>query len=179
MTDFSISVSLGLMRKTAPFILFRMAVYFGIAAAVAYVIATGAGAGIGWGVGAFGDDDFQASSTVWGGGIGFAAVAGVLYFLREYTLYLVKAGHIAVMIEALDGRELPGGRGQIEHAQAVVRERFAQSSVLFGIDQLVKGVLRAVVGLIGGLASILPIPGLDLIYGHRAFIPEDRGRAAG
>jgi uncharacterized membrane protein YagU involved in acid resistance len=47
MWDFSISRSLGLMGKTLPFIIFRMAVYFGVA--VAYVLATGAGAGVGWG----------------------------------------------------------------------------------------------------------------------------------
>ena len=163
MTNFSISRALGLMRKTAPFIAFRVLVYFGIAAA--YVIATGTGAGIGWGVGAFGDAEFQASSTIWGGGIGFAVTAGILYFVREYTLYLVKAGHIAVMVEALDGRDLPQGKGQIAYAQGIVKERFGEASVLFGIDQLVKGVLRAVVGLIGGIASLLPIPGLDRIMG--------------
>ncbi|UXX84730.1 hypothetical protein [Roseovarius pelagicus] len=159
MTDFSFSTSISLMRRTAAFVLFRMAVYFGIA--VAYVLATGAGAGIGWGVGAFGDAEFRAGATFWGGGIGFAATAAVLYFLREYILYTVKAGHIAVMVELLDNQTLPQGRGQIAHAQNVVKERFAQSSTLFGLDQLIKGVLRTITGLIQGLASILPIPGTD------------------
>ena len=163
MTDFSFGVSMRLMRKTAPFIVFRMVVYFGIA--VAYVLVTGTGAGIGWGVGAFGDEDFRASTTLWGGGLGFALTAGVIYFLREYILYMVKAGHIAVMVELLDGRELPDGKGQIAYAQAMVKERFGQSSVLFGIDQLVKGVVRAITGLIQGIASFLPIPGLDKIMG--------------
>nr|WP_309501271.1 hypothetical protein [uncultured Roseovarius sp.] len=157
MTDFSFATSLSLMRRTAPFVIFRMAVYFGIA--VAYVLATGTGAGIGWGVGAFGDADFRASTTFWGGGIGFASVAAVLYFLREYILYMVKAGHIAVMVELLDNQTLPDGRGQIAHAQNVVKERFAQSSTLFALDQLIKGVLRMITGLLQGLASFLPIPG--------------------
>ncbi len=169
MADFSFGVSMRLMRKTLPFIAFRMAVYFGIAAA--YVIITGTGAGIGWGVGAMGDDDFQASATLWGGGLGFALTAGVIYFLREYILYMVKAGHIAVMVELLEGRDLPEGKGQIAYAQAMVKERFGQSSVLFGIDQLVKGVVRAVTGLIHGIASFLPIPGLRQIMGVvRAFL---------
>lgn len=169
MADFSLGVSMRLMRKTLPFILFRMAVYFGIAAA--YVIVTGTGAGIGWGVGAFGDDDFRASATLWGGGLGFAMTAGVIYFLREYILYMVKAGHIAVMVELLEGRELPDGKGQIAYAQKMVKERFGQSSVLFGIDQLVKGVVRAITGLIQGIASFLPIPGLDkLMSVVRAFL---------
>lgn len=157
--NFSVSKALGLMAKTAPFVIFRAIVYFAIA--VAYVLATGTGAGIGWGIGHLGSDDFLASSTFWGGAIGFGVMGGVIYFLREYILYIVKAGHIAVMVELLEGRELPGGRAQIDHAQRVVRERFGEASVLFGIDQLAKGVIRAVTGLLEGLASLLPIPYLD------------------
>jgi hypothetical protein len=151
-----------------PFILLRVAVYFGIAAA--YVIATGTGAGIGWGVGAFGDEGFRAGSIFWGGAIGFGVTAGVLYFLREYILYIVKAGHIAVLVELLDGRPMPEGRSQVSYATGVVKQRFGEASVLFAIDQLVKGVLRAITGLIQGIAAFLPIPGLQQLSGIlRAF----------
>lgn len=163
MTDFSISGAFGLMARTAPFILFRMAVYFGIA--IAYVIVTGTGAGIGWGIGGFGDEDFRAGATFWGGAAGFGLTAGVIYLLREYILYTVKAGHIAVLVEMIDGKPLPEGRGQIAYATAVVKERFVETNVLFGIDQLVKGVLRAITGLVKGVASFLPIPGLQQIMG--------------
>ena len=163
MWDFSIGTALGIMRKTAPYIVFRMIVYFGIA--LAYVLATGTGAGIGYGIGGFGDDDFRASSTLWGGGIGLVSVGVLVYFLREYLLYVVKAGHIAVMVEILDGRALPGGQSQIEYGKKIIVERFAQSSVLFGLDQLVKGVINAITGLVQGLFGILPIPGLDKVMG--------------
>ena len=53
------------MMQTLPFILLRMAVYFG--AALAYVLVTGTGAGIGWGIGALGDEGFRASATFFGG----------------------------------------------------------------------------------------------------------------
>ena len=46
MWDFNAGQALGLMRRTAPFVVFRMVVYFGIA--VAFVLMTGTGAGIGW-----------------------------------------------------------------------------------------------------------------------------------
>ena len=157
--NFSISKAIGMMGKTAPFIVFRVLVYFGIA--VAYVLATGTGAGLGYGIGFMGDEDFRASTTMWGGLLGFGVVGGVIYFLREYLLYMVKAGHIAVMVELLEGRDLPMGRAQIDHAQRVVRDKFGEASVLFGIDQLVKGVVRSITGLIQGLASLLPIPGLN------------------
>ena len=163
MFSFSIGLALRLMAQTAPFVIFRMAVYFLIA--VAYVLVTGVGAGIGFGVGSVGGGDFQATSTFWGGAIGFALTAGVIYLLREYTLYIVKAGHIAVMVEALDGRALPNGQNQISYARTIVTDNFGQASVLFGIDQLVKGVLNAVTGLVQGLMSILPIPGLSNVMG--------------
>ncbi|SHF48579.1 hypothetical protein [Devosia limi] len=169
MWDFSISRSLGLMGKTMPFVLLRVAVYFSIAAA--YVIVTGTGAGIGWGIGAFGDEGFRAGSIFWGGAIGFGVTAGVLYFLREYILYIVKAGHIAVLVDLLDGRQTPEGKSQVSHATSVVRQRFGEASVLFAVDQLVKGVLRAVSGLIQGIAAFLPIPGLQQMTGIlRAFL---------
>ena len=157
MGHFSTGRALGIMRRTAPFLFFRMAIYFGIAAA--WVLATGTGAGIGWGVTAFGDPDTQLTGATWGGLVGFGLAGGALYLAREYLLYVVKAGHIAVMVADLTDRPLPEGQGQIAHARAVVTERFGTASALFAVDQLVKGVIQAVTGLIQGLLSILPIPG--------------------
>lgn len=169
MWDFSVGRALGLMVKTLPFVLLRMAVYFG--AALAYVLVTGAGAGIGWGIGGFGDGNFQASTTMWGGIIGFGLVAAVMYFAREYILYIVKAGHIAVLIKLLDGEKMPEGGSQIAYARNEVTKRFAQASALFGIDQLVKGVLRAITSLVRGIVSILPIPGAQqLVSVLQAFL---------
>lgn len=169
MWDFSIGRALGLMGQTLPFIVFRIIVYFGIA--VAFVLVTGVGAGVGWGIGAFGDLDFRAGTTTWGGIIGFGLTAGTIFFLREYILYLVKAGHIAVLVELMDGRGVPQGQSQITYATGIVRERFVETSVLFGVDQLIKGVLGAILGLLQGIASLLPIPGLQNIIGiFRAFL---------
>jgi len=169
MWDFSFRRSIGMMIQTMPFVLLRIAVYFGVA--LAYLLITGTGAGIGWGIGALGDAGFRASSTFFGGLTGFGIVAIVMYWLREYILYMVKAGHIAVMVELIDNRPMPEGRSQIGHAQAMVRERFAQASVLFAVDQLIKGVLRAITGLIRGVFTVLPIPGVrQLVTILRAFL---------
>jgi hypothetical protein len=163
MWDFSMSQALGLMRRTAPFLIFRVVVYFSIA--VAFVLATGTGAGIGWGVGAFGDEEFRTASIFYGGLAGFGLTAGILIFLRDYLLYIVKAGHIAVMVEIMQGGEVPGGQGQIAYAKDVVQARFGQASALFALDKLIKGVVGVVTGLIEGIMSILPIPGLDQMMG--------------
>ena len=169
MWDFSLSRAFGLMLRTWPFLLFRAVVYFGIAAAL--VVVTGTGAGVGYGVGMFGDAEFQAGSTFWGGAVGFGLTAGVVFFLRDYLLYMVKAGHIAVLVELLDNRPIPGGQGQIAYARTIVADRFGQASALFALDQLVKGVINVITGLTEGLLSILPIPGLDRLMGAvRAYL---------
>jgi hypothetical protein len=160
MWDFSVGTSLSMMARTWPFILLRMAVYFGIT--LAYILATGSGAGVGYGVGHISSDpDGPASFAVWGGIVGFGLVSIAVYWIREYILYIVKAGHIAVMVHLIDGREVPGGQSQINYARGVVTQRFAEANVLFVVDQLVKGAIRAITGLIGGIAAFLPIPGLD------------------
>lgn len=163
MWDFSITKSIGMMVRTAPFVVFRIIVYFAITAAL--ILITGTGAGVGYGVGLIGDEEFQISSTFWGGTLGFGLTAGVVLFFRDYLLYLVKAGHVAVMVEYLDGKELPGGKGQITYAQEIVANRFGQASALFALDQLIKGVINVVTGLLEGLMAILPIPGLDRVMG--------------
>jgi hypothetical protein len=159
MWDFAIGRTLGIMARTWPFIALRLIVYFGIT--LAYVLATGAGAGVGYGVGHIFADGGPEGTAFYGGILGFAVVTVALYWLREYILYIVKAGHIAVMVHLIDGRDVPGGQGQIAYAREVVTQRFAEANVLFLLDQLVKGVIGAITRLLGGIASLLPIPGLD------------------
>jgi hypothetical protein len=163
MWSFSLSRALGLMVRTAPFILLRVFVYFGISAAL--VLMTGAGAVIGSGLGQFGGAAFQADGAFWGGAAGFSLTVGLVFFLRDYILYLVKAGHIAVMVELLEGRQVPLGRGQIVHARAVVAERFGQASALFALDRLIMGVVSFVTGLLQGMLTLFSVPGLDRLMG--------------
>ena len=163
MWDFNIAGAFRLMVRSLPFILLRMAVYFGIT--LGYILVTGVGAGVGYGVGGFGDEGFRANTTMWGGFAGFGIFGAIMYWAREYILYIVKAGHIAVLVELINGQPLPEGRGQIEHASTVVKERFPQASVLFAIDQLIKGVIRAITGLVRGILTFLPIPGAQQLGG--------------
>ncbi len=157
MWDFNIGRVFGAMTKTAPFILFRMAVYLGIG--LLYIFATGGGGAVGYGFTAFGDN--AGGGAPIGALIGFAGAAGFTYWLREYLLYVVKAGHIAVLVKHMDGEPLPEGRGQIEYAKDIVKERFAEASLLFALDQIIKGVLKVVFGMVNALATLLPIPGLQ------------------
>lgn len=155
--DFNLMSALNVMRRTAPFIVLRMAVYFGIA--ILYVVATGGGGGIGFAVTAIGDG--EGVGALYGALFGFAGASGFLYWAREYILYIVKAGHIAVMTKLYDQESFPEGKGQIAYAKDIVTDRFAESNILFGVDQLVKGVLKVITGTLNTVANFIPIPGLN------------------
>jgi len=159
MIDFRIGSILALLARTLPFLLLRLGVYLGIT--VAYVLAVGIGGGIGLLFGKIGGSG--GGGAGFGALIGFGIASGVLYWAREYLLYMVEAGHVAVLVELIDGRQIPGGMGQIEFARRVVKEHFATSSMLFGLNQLVRGILRAFNRLTMSFASWLPIPGLDAL----------------
>lgn len=155
--DFSLTAALNMMRKTLPFILFRMAIYFGIA--LLYIVATGGGGSIGYAVTAIGDG--EGLGAVYGALFGFAGASGFLYWAREYILYIVKAGHIAVMTKMYDNQPFPDGKGQISYAKDIVTDRFAEANILFAVDQLVKGVLKVITGTLNTVANFIPIPGLN------------------
>ena len=159
MWDFSIGRTIGILLQTLPFILLRMAIYFGIT--LVFILATGTGAGIGYGVGNLSED--PSGFAVGGGFIGFSLVAGAVYWAREWLLYMVKAAHIAVIVKLIDNAPLPAGQSQVAYGREVVTARFGEANTLFVLDQLIKGAIAAITGLIGGIAAFLPIPGLDAL----------------
>jgi hypothetical protein len=162
MWDFSFTRSIGMILRTLPFIVLRLIVYVGIA--IAYVFTTGIGAVLGFGFGHFSSNaGAHATGAFWGGLIGFGLTSAVLYLAREYLLYLVKAAHIAVLVDVLDGKSIPAGQGQIAYGANFVKTHFTESSVLFGVDQIIKGVLRAITGTINSIIAFVPIPALQTL----------------
>lgn len=159
MIDFRTGQILGLLARTMPFLLLRLVVYIGIT--LAYILAVGVGGGLGALFGKIGGS--SAGGGAFGGLIGFGVVSGLLWWTREYLLYMVKAGHIAVLVELMDGKTIPVGRSQIDYANGIVKQHFATSSMLFGLNQLIRGILKAFNRLTLSIASWLPIPGLDAV----------------
>lgn len=153
MWDFSLSDALRVVLRTAPFLLLRLVVYVGMAFALVLVMLLGSGAGLiaGW-------IFALPHGALWGGLGGFVLLIGLYRLAREYVLYLVKAAHIAVLVELTDGKTIPAGEGQLRHGATYVRAHFAQSSVLFGVDQLIKAVIRTLTNLadrLAGFAALL------------------------
>jgi hypothetical protein len=162
MWDFSVGKAISAIIRTTPFILLRLAVYFGIG--FAYLIAAGVGAVVGYGFGHMGaSPDAPAGGAFWGALVGFGLTSAVLYFAREYLLYLVKAAHIAVLVEIYDGKPIPAGQRQVSYGAEFVKTHFAEASVLFGVDQIVKAVLRVITGTLHAITAFLPIPALQTV----------------
>ncbi len=101
------------------------------------------------------------------GGIAFVGllVAGVVFYgffrlARRYILYLVTAGHIAVIAHAVDTGEVPPN--QIQFGKRKVRNRFTEASALFGVDMLVKGVIKQFNRTVASVGSTFGfVPGLQ------------------
>ncbi len=152
MIDFNLKDVFRALWKTKEFMLFRFLIYFGIT--IAYIVGTGAGAGVGNLIGSVAGN--KEAGLFYGVIGGFGIVSGVLYYVREYLLYMVKAGHIAVIMKHLDGEEIPSGKGQIAYAQSIVKERFKEASVLFAVDQIIKKVVKFITGMFEGIMRFLP-----------------------
>jgi len=154
MWDFSIGTSFSLVFRTLPFVALRLIVYLTIS--IGFVLGTGIGAGAGWGIGAAFTTDNAIAGAFIGALIGLCVVFGVLWWVRQYILYLVKAGHIAAMDLLLRGGTLPAGQDQISYATTIVKSRFLEVNVLFGVDVLIRGTIHALIGIANMLTFWLP-----------------------
>jgi hypothetical protein len=137
------------LLQTAPYLALRVVVY----------LVLGIGVGIYLGFVYF-------LAKLFGGGgflflIGLAVLWGFLRLLKNYFLYMIQAGHVAVVTELIGKGKLPDGVNQITYGKKVVLDLFKQISVLFMVDQLVKGILRAVNRTVLRVAEIFPLPGLE------------------
>jgi len=66
----------------------------------------------------------------------------VNFVLNHYLGYLVKAGHVAVITEAVVTGHVPDN--QVSYGKDMVKQRFGTSNVYFVLDKLVSGAVRQV-----------------------------------
>lgn len=161
--DFSVGQCFSIMGRTWPFLILRVLV-FG-AFAIIFAVLTASGGVIGHEMGPQLSEFSATQSGIFGGAAGVGLAILVLRILREYTLYLVKAGHIAVMGEMMDGARIPAGMSQVARGARTVKENFAEASALFVLDQLIKGVLKVVENIFKRIGSLIPFlsPILSLV----------------
>ena len=173
--DAGLSTAFGLLMKTLPYAMARFGILLTVS--VATII---------WWVVTFGGFGLLASKV--NAFVGYAwlftglGLYGYLWrTLLRYFLYLMKCGHIAVLTELITRGQIGSSReGMFEHGKRVVTERFGQVNVMFGIDMLVHGVVRAFNRTLNWIANLLPIPGLQsvtavvnaIVYSATTFIDE-------
>ncbi|RQG90461.1 hypothetical protein [Natrarchaeobius chitinivorans] len=143
----------GIFVRTMPFVLLRMGV--GILLGVVSILYFGIVLWLGF--------RLLEAGSISGpiAGIGLLLSVGVFVaawrLFSRYVLYLVKAGHIAVIAHAVETGEVPSD--QLRFGKDRVAEHFAEASVLFAVDQAIKTVIKqfndGVVSL-ANIASVVP-----------------------
>ena len=154
MWDFSIPLSISLLLRTIPFFILKAAVLLVFAAILTFTLFGGLSA-----LKYLMDIQLLPRTSpvlAVGACVGLLIALWIIRALRSWSLYLVKAAHIAVLVELVQGRPLPDGRGQISHGQSVVKERFGEASVLFLLDEMVRSALRGVNRITLGFLAFLP-----------------------
>jgi hypothetical protein len=151
-----LSGAFNLVMKTFPYVLFRFGVY-----SAATVIA------IVWYGLFFSFFGLMASGHSVGAFLGFVILClpfGIAAFMFRYSLYLLKAGHIAVLTELIHNRPVPK-EGMVVYGKDMVTKNLGQISILFVVDGLIKGVVGVFNRTLDWISSWIPIPGLHSVVG--------------
>lgn len=147
-----------LLLRTLPYALVRFGILVGVSVAT-----------ILWLGGTFGGAAFlgQKVHPFVGYGWMFAGLGGYGYIWRailRYSLYLIKAGHIAVLTELITTNQIANGeKGMFQYGKDVVVERFKEVNVLFALDLLISGVVKAFNRTLDWIGRLIPIPGVENI----------------
>lgn len=150
-----------LFKKTMPFCMAKLVL--GSVMVLISVILLAILMGLGW---LFGEGGMLVCLMIWLGAIGVIRLA-----IMHYFGYLVKAGHVAVLAEAVTTGSVPAN--QVRFGMDSVKERFATANIYFAVDKLVTGAVKQIQRKIGQLENALSfIPGMETIGGLAKFYVE-------
>ena len=154
------STAVSLTMRTLPYAIMRFGILlaFSIATIIWFVVTFGGAAllgrvvhpwiGIAWFV------------------VGLGAYSWAWWFVVRYMLYLIQAGHIAVLTELVTvGRIGAGAEGMFTYGKRVVTERFGEVNALFALDLIVTGIVHAFHRTLDWIAEAIPVPGLQAVAG--------------
>jgi hypothetical protein len=137
MSDFSLLAATRAIEKSMPYVLYRLLVCLGVALAYLFSALIGAGTLIAFGFLAKNPGVFAPFGAV----LGFVGCGYLMYRLRSWFLYAVKAGQLALLNEQAQGRAIPEGKAQIDYAKQKVEEYFPRGSELLELDEAAKRTL--------------------------------------
>lgn len=150
-----------LFRKTMPFCIAKLAL--GGATVLISIVLLLVLLGIGW---LFGENGIGFAIFIWIG-----ATGAVRFAIMHYMGYLVKAGHVAVLAEAVTTGKVP--ENQVNYGKEKVKKRFATSNIYFAVDKLVSGSVKQIQRGIEKLGNKLDfIPGMEAVTNVAKFFVE-------
>ncbi len=150
-----------LFRKTMPFAIAKLVL--GAATVLVSVILLAILLGIGW---LFGENGMAICILIWIG-----ATGAVRFAIMHYFGYLVKAGHVAVLAEAVTTGKIP--ENQVNYGKEAVKKRFATSNIYFAVDKLVSGAVKQIQRGISKLGNALDfVPGMGAVTNIANFFVE-------
>jgi len=150
-----------LFRKTMPFCIAKL--LLGAATILVSVVLLAILMGIGW---LFGENGMAICILIWVGATGV-----VRFVIMHYFGYLVKAGHVAVLAEAVTTGQVPPN--QVNYGKEMVKNRFGTANVYFAVDNLISGSVKQIQRGIEKLGNALDfIPGMKQIAGLAKFFVE-------
>ncbi|TVP79721.1 MAG: hypothetical protein EA352_00570 [Gemmatimonadales bacterium] len=144
--------AMGLVTRTAPFLLLNLAIYGGSFLVLVLWLGTFGGLAVLFG------ERVEILAFIFM----MMAILGPIVLLslgKRYFLYLVKGAHIATMTKLITHGELPGGQGQVEYGRGVVRRYFKEVSVLFALERMVDRTARGFTRRFVRIVDWLPLGG--------------------
>jgi len=153
-----IGTAVSLTMRTLPYAVVRFGVLLGFTAAtIVWFVVTVGGASL-----------LGATIHPWVGTFwlvaGLGAYGWAWWFVVRYALYLITAGHVAVLTELVTtGRIGAGSEGMFAYGKRIVLERFGEVNVLFGVDLLVRGIVHAFNRTLSLISRLIPLPALRLV----------------
>jgi len=103
--------------------------------------------------------------------VGLVGVRLARFIIMRYFGYLIKAGHIAVITEAVVTGKVPDN--QVVYGKNMVKERFLTANVFFLIDGLVSGAVKQLQRAVGKVGDLLKfIPGMKMLASMAKFFIE-------
>lgn len=144
-----------LFRKTLPFTISRIFIYglFGLAALVFLGIMIGLGFLV---LNMFGDSGGAFLIIML---FAFSVIYGGLKFLERYVLYMLKTGHISVIVELMNNNKIPNGKGQISFGKDQVKNNFGSTNLAFVLDNMIFAAIKQIqrrVIRIGDMFNFIP-----------------------
>lgn len=147
-----------IFRKTMPFNMAKLGL--GALTILLSVLLLVVLMGIGW---LFGGGGMFVTFLIWLFGTG-----GIRFVIMHYLGYLVKAGHVAVIAEAVTTGRVPDQ--QVAYGKARVAERFATSNVYFAVDKLVSSAVKQIQRGVQKVGNALDfVPGMKAVSGLAQF----------